>query len=994
MSKRKLISIIIMCVCVIAIVALIVVYTVYTSKQIFDESANHFTELYKQVNKTYSSVVNKNWGFLHSCLPYIEERSEGDSRDVQEIVEFLNAQKENWKFTSFYMIDEDGYAVTDSGVKRSFGVDSSYIAALLNDEDIIVEGERRDFDENGQLGDPMYQVTLFAVPINYRAISADGNGYVNYIGLAITYNVDAMSEVLKVGAFSGHGNCRIITSDGRVLMADNNKQDTQYLKHLLEYASFTRSSKEQVEQDFKNKVQGVATFKYDNNEYYIVYMPVEFNDWMMVGIVSADVLNKSMNEYISVTTAIMAGVAIVLVAAIIGIVVVFNIAKNKENELKLKSRDELFNLLTKDTNDVFILFSPVDFTSAYVSRNIERVLGIDPESIHKDIRNLLTASTQTDTELNLDDLNSVSVNEARETDIEFRNSQTGDTLWFKLSLHRASLNGIDNFIMMLSDRTKEQAMNANLEQALHIAKSANAAKSNFLANMSHDIRTPMNAILGFTTLLSRNAENPETVREYVGKISTSGQHLLSIINDILDMSKIESGKTSLNIEEFSLPELLETLYAIILPQSSAKKQHFDIHTKGNLPAMVLGDRLRLNQILLNLLVNAVKYTPNGGNIELLIEEIDRKLHKHVHVRFVVKDNGFGMSEEFVDCIFAPFAREVTEATKDIQGTGLGMAITKNLVDLMGGTIHIDSKLGEGSAFTVELELAIADETSEEDVWSSYNIKRILIVDDDEDICLNVIESMKDIGVDTAYALDGYTAVDMLSQADEKYDLVLLDWKMPALSGLDTAKLMREKFGEDINIIVLTAYDIGDIESDANGAGITAFVQKPFFMSNFRRAVEKLYNKDYIDGSEAASDESSDSVSLHGLKVLAAEDNEINAEILSELLDVEGATCHIECNGQEIVKHFENSEVGDYDIIFMDVQMPIMNGYEATRAIRACNHPLAKTIPIIAMTANAFDDDVKMALDSGMNAHVAKPVDMNKLKATIKQLRQEQFKSND
>ena len=310
MSKRKLISIIIMCVCVIAIVALIVVYTVYTSKQIFDESANHFTELYKQVNKTYSSVVNKNWGFLHSCLPYIEERSEGDSRDVQEIVEFLNAQKENWKFTSFYMIDEDGYAVTDSGVKRSFGVDSSYIAALLNDEDIIVEGERRDFDENGQLGDPMYQVTLFAVPINYRAISADGNGYVNYIGLAITYNVDAMSEVLKVGAFSGHGNCRIITSDGRVLMADNNKQDTQYLKHLLEYASFTRSSKEQVEQDFKNKVQGVATFKYDNNEYYIVYMPVEFNDWMMVGIVSADVLNKSMNEYISVTTAIMAGVAI------------------------------------------------------------------------------------------------------------------------------------------------------------------------------------------------------------------------------------------------------------------------------------------------------------------------------------------------------------------------------------------------------------------------------------------------------------------------------------------------------------------------------------------------------------------------------------------------------------------------------------------------------------------------------------------------------------
>ena len=408
-----------------------------------------------------------------------------------------------------------------------------------------------------------------------------------------------------------------------------------------------------------------------------------------------------------------------------------------------------------------------------------------------------------------------------------------------------------------------------------------------------------------------------------------------------------------------------------------------MHTKGEIPERILGDKLRLNQILLNLLSNAVKYTPAGGSIGLVIEEMEQNVHRHAHLRFVVKDNGLGMSEEFVQTIFQPFSREQTNAKKEIQGTGLGMAITKNIVDLMGGTISVESKQGVGSVFTVELELAVAEEMDDDDFWQRHNITRVLVVDDEEDICLNVKELMEGTGVDISYAVSGMRAIEMVNESrteNNNFNVILLDWKMPEMNGIETAKRIREIVGTEIPILVLTSYNFEEIEDEAKQAGIDFFLPKPFFMSNFRRAVEHVRGTRGSDETASASD--TDAVSLNGLKVLAAEDNEINAEILTELLSDEGVVCDIAHNGREALEMFEKSEPGQYDIIFMDVQMPVMNGYEATRAIRACAHENAKTIPILAMTANAFDEDVKSALDSGMNAHMSKPIDIDKLKITV------------
>ena len=344
-----------------------------------------------------------------------------------------------------------------------------------------------------------------------------------------------------------------------------------------------------------------------------------------------------------------------------------------------------------------------------------------------------------------------------------------------------------------------------------------------------------------------------------------------------------------------------------------------------------------------------------------------------------------MSPDFVKTIFEPFSREEKAATKKIQGTGLGMAITKNIVDLMGGVVTVDSEVGKGSTFTVELELAIAQSVpDDDDFWQKHNVTRVLVVDDEEDVCKDIKELMADTGVDIEYRLNGMDAVKAVTQSvkDKKdFHIVLLDWKMPEMDGLETARRIREKVGRDLPIMVLTSYSFEDIEEEAREAGIDMFLSKPFFVSNFRRAVMKIKN----DGAEADIEPQNENVSIAGLKVLAAEDNEINAEILTELLEIEDVKCDIASDGKEALEKFENSKPGQYDMIFMDVQMPVMNGYEATRAIRACKHKDAKSIPIIAMTANAFDDDVKAALDAGMNAHLAKPIDMDKLKQIISKL---------
>jgi len=520
-----------------------------------------------------------------------------------------------------------------------------------------------------------------------------------------------------------------------------------------------------------------------------------------------------------------------------------------------------------------------------------------------------------------------------------------------------------------------------LMDALSAAEAANAAKSNFLSNMSHDIRTPMNAIVGLSTMLARDAENPEKVREHTKKITSSSQHLLSLINDVLDMSKIESGKTTLNISELNLAELVDEIVTIVRPQAKAKYQEFEVSVTDLRNEHLLGDRLRINQILINLLSNAIKYTQVGGRILLQIRQLAQAKKNYAHYEFVVRDNGYGMSEDYLKVIFEPFTREEKDTINKIQGTGLGMAITKNLVDLLGGTISVQSELGKGSVFTVDLELRLQEMEIDQDFWAHHGITHALIVDDDVEVCTNIIGAMSGTGVSMQFAVDGHTAVMMTEKALRKgrgFDLVLLDWKMPDIDGIETARRIRRVIPESVPIMILTAYDWSEIEEEALDAGINGFLLKPFFLSNLMQTVEKLEDTSKGDAEETEDD------FLKGKRFLAAEDNELNAEILAELLDMMGASVTIAENGRKAVELFEASAPGEFDAILMDVQMPVMNGYEATRNIRASGNAAAHRIPIIAMTANAFAEDVKDALDSGMNAHIAKPIDLGLLEKVLKE----------
>ena len=521
--------------------------------------------------------------------------------------------------------------------------------------------------------------------------------------------------------------------------------------------------------------------------------------------------------------------------------------------------------------------------------------------------------------------------------------------------------------------------NRQLSEALQAAQIANNSKTTFLSNMSHDIRTPLNAVLGFTNLLAMESDNPAKVREYTRKITASGQHLLSLINDILDVSKIESGKVVLNLAQFSLNDVVSSVDAIIQPMAKAKRQSFHVEVNAVKHEYLIGDETRLNQILINLLSNAVKYTQEEGSIWFRMTGLRQRSSQYEHIRIEVEDNGYGMTPEYLETIFDAFTRAENSTTNKVQGTGLGMAITKGIVELMGGSIEVFRQVDKGSLFRVELEFRIPEGQADKQFWAESGITRILAADSDVEVCQNIQALMQDMGVLTDTAHTAAEAVELLqtSAQDMGYQMVLLGWNLPDLNGLQAAGQIREILLNTVPILFLLDLD-DDGTEEALRLENTGLLMKPFFVSalkyrilEMRAAAGGLRQAEPVKGAE-----------LEGLHFLAAEDNEINAEILSEVLGMEGASCEIVENGQLALERFQNAAQDEFDAILMDVQMPLMNGYDATRAIRALGRADARHIPIIAMTANAFAEDERAALDAGMNAHVAKPIDIALLKKVI------------
>ena len=811
-----------------------VVFTDFMEHTIYEESTAHLTEIYHQANQTLYNKVSLNWGVMRMWAPYLES-----AQSDADVCSFLAQAKGEYHFTDFFFVSRDGSYVALDGERGYLDLGRTLSQLILEQQPIVANSVVPDKPE----------IMVFAVPTEKGSYQ----GF-DYEAIAVTYNNKDLVDSLKISAFEGHGSTFAVLPDGRVVL-DSSSADMRGVHNILAMlknsAGFTAEQVDALQDSFAAGESGNLEFSINGVSYYMVYGSASFQNWTILGIAPKSVVNANMNRLQYTTMAVMSGTTGMLAVAALLLVVQNNRQKLRKKDQQLLAREELFSNLSRNVDDVFLMIDTETRKVEYVSPNIQRILGLSPEAVQEDLYVLYPAGDDSGAS-RLENLMQMEQGVQQEWEREFVNQETGEPRYIHVTGFINDVQGARKCIVDLSDRTGEHQTTLAVEAALEVAEKASKAKTDFLSNMSHDIRTPMNAIIGITTLMKNELHQPEKLAEHLSKLETSGRLLLGIINDILDMSRIESGKTTLNIEKTNLPQQVSQLDSIIRQQASQRRQTFTVENHVQ-HENVLADPNRLNQVLMNILSNAVKYTPQGGHIRLDVEELTHTEH-YAKYRFVVQDDGIGMSEAYQKTLFEPFTREEKSGTNRVQGTGLGMAITKSIVDLMGGTIHVESAPGKGSRFEVVLELPIDAEADK---------------------------------VQTASALP---------------------------------------------------------EED-----------------------------------EAVSP-------LSGMSFLCAEDNAINAEILEMLLETKGASCTICSNGQEIVDAFASVKPGEYDMILMDVQMPVMDGLEATRRIRNGENPLGRTIPILAMTANAFLEDMQKSKEAGMDEHLSKPVDIAALEQTVKRFR--------
>ena len=810
------------------------VFTDFMEQTIYEESTAHLTEIYHQANQTLYNKVSFNWGVMRMWTPYLE-RAQSDA----DVCAFLAQAKEEYQFTDFFFVSRDGSYITLDGEQGYLDLGRMLSQLILEQQPIVANSVVPDKPE----------IMVFAVP------TAKGSyqGFA-YEAIAVTYNNKDLVDSLKISAFEGHGSTFAVLPDGRVVL-DSSSADMSGVHNILAMlknsAGFTEEQITALQKAFAAGKSGNLEFSIHGVGYYMVYGSASFQNWTVLGIAPKSIVNANMNRLQYTTMAVMSGIVGMLAVTVLLLMVQSNRQKLRKKDQQLLAREELFSSLSRNVDDVFLMIDTGTGKVEYISPNVRRILGISPEAVQEDFHVLCSAGGD-NCRSPLDDLMQMEQGTQQEWDREFIHQETGEPHYIHVTGFINEVQGAKKCIVDLSDRTGEHQTTLAVEAALEVAEKASQAKTDFLSNMSHDIRTPMNAIIGITTLMKNELHQPEKLADHLDKLETSGRLLLSIINDILDMSRIESGKTTLSVEPMHLSQQLDQLSTMIRAQASEKAQTFTVSTHLR-HENLLADPTRLNQVLMNILSNAVKYTPCGGHIRFEVEELPRNEH-YAKYSFVVQDDGIGMSEAYQKTLFDPFTREERSGTNKVQGTGLGMAITKNIVDLMGGSISVESATGKGTRFEVVLEFPI------------------------------------------------------------------------------------------------------DAEADA------------------------------VPEAQALPEEPEDVSPLCGMNFLCAEDNAINAEILELLLESKGAHCKIYPNGQEIVDAFVRVKPGEYDMILMDVQMPVMDGLEAARRIRSSENPLGQVIPILAMTANAFLEDMQKSKEAGMDEHLSKPVDIDALEQTVKRFR--------
>lgn len=947
-----------------------------------NESKNHLQEVSAQTAGSLDNILAGNRQLLQTFkTAFLAEYQyfDGDTKPLMAQMGVLGEAL--GESGGFFLLDENCLAYMPDGTRRSF--------ALVED---------------------IQEVTEKGNDFTFLSVEADGSGrlyivspveealFLNeerVLGLGAYFDTSNISFLLNQKLFSVPVSCYLLDASGALIYQSNvakGSSSMQPFYYIQQFGSFENTTYDEIfEKMMVQQEDGVVPYTLDGHECYITYNSLTAAPWVLAVSYEKEVVNSSMNGFTNsvLMMCIMVFACIILILLVMSLLAYRNAKFAYQRTLSEQERhlSELAEQVYD--NQISVNLETMQFRHYRFREQSYLPLANagDYTMVTQMFAGLLSLS---DYEI-FEKLFAPSLLRERmrpkqkeqPQSIVVRLEVEEHTRWVQLTRYLHREQGRSFATIMSTDITEEVELKEQLNLKNIELAQANKAKSLFLANMSHDIRTPMNAIVGMTRIAAAYVEKPERIRDCLEKIEYSSHHLLSLINDVLDMSKIESGRLEINQVEFDLSEQIASITSIISAQAKDRSQEFDVYIHNIQHEKLVGDALRFNQVLINILGNSVKFTPIGGRLTLEVKELPATNTGTARFIITTTDTGIGMSKEFLPHLFDAFVQEKGGQCNQARGTGLGMTISSNLVNLMGGTMSVESELEKGTCFTLELPFQLP-ETS--DTHERLPELRVLFVDDSAETCIETTRTLEDMGLYVQYALSGSQAIHMAEVAHrnrEDYQLAIIDWKMPDMNGIETAAHIRQAVCCDLPIIMLSAYDWSEVKEEARTAGIVEFMSKPLFKGTLYKKLEK-WSRQYTASTLATQRLAKDleTKPLSGRRFLLVDDNELNREIARELLIMQGGDVEEAFDGNQALEAFRTHPVNYYDVILMDLQMPVMNGYEATGAIRALNRPDAASVLILAVTADAFSEDIKHTQQAGMNAHISKPIDFDQLNALL------------